>query len=143
MSTTATRGTVRCVKCQHYKFRSRETGRCRELLNWYDDTYCNCECEFPAPQPAPDAEGDWRVDDQGSHRNRITIRDEKGRFSIYCLYGTFEGSEPVSIEEAQKQAAQIVSDHTLAASVPKLVEALKAAPDADYVRRLENVFLMA
>jgi hypothetical protein len=93
-----------------------------------------------APQPAPDAEGEWKAFGRIVHQPG---KDERGhpadrfQFEVENTNGLLEPGE------AERIAARIVSDHTLAASVPKLVEALRAAPDADYVQRLENAFLMA
>lgn len=60
---------------------------------------------YGPPQPAPDAGGEWRVSDNNP-------RD------VMC------GHDYIAIATSKKHATRIVSDHTQAAAVPKLVEAL-------------------
>jgi hypothetical protein len=70
-----------------------------------------------SPQPAPGAEGEWRVVNRDGAVIRIV---EAENDTIATVTGDTRA-------ERQRKAARIVSDHTLAASVPKLVEALKSA----------------
>ena len=68
-------------------------------------------CE-DAPQPAPDAEGEWTL--------------HEGEDYIVVLGGECDTTEnPIARCYDLEHAAQIVSDHTLAASVPKLVGLLE------------------
>jgi hypothetical protein len=71
----------------------------------------------PAPQPVLDA-GEWRVGEQG---NALGPLDP-----IYPIVDAQTG-KAVALAANPKDAAQIVSDHRSAATVPNLVQALKEA----------------
>lgn len=95
-----------CVKCGHYRFRSQETGYCREVLNWYDDTLCGCKCEFPARRTSVEERNaaeppkcTWKYDPDGYWQTSCGDQfcfteggptENRVRFCHYCGKEVFE-----------------------------------------------------
>lgn len=51
----------------------------------------------------------FELDDMRPGKGRILIKDDKGRYSVYCLYGDFEMADSIPINEATERAGFIVT----------------------------------
>jgi hypothetical protein len=101
----------RCAKCgRPFNYPPSDNKSDATLCAWCDPVV--------SAQPAPDAEGEWREDAS----NPYLIIDSGTRQVVFEIHPAKRGRE-----EARRLTSRIVSDHTQAAAVPQLVEALKAA----------------
>jgi hypothetical protein len=91
-----------------------------ELESRFEGCPCECHQKLSAPQPAPDAGEEWRVGGipQGAATARY-VTDATGAYGIAYVYGDTQ-------EQAYQRATAIVSNHTRAALVPKLVAAIES-----------------
>jgi len=89
-----------------------------------------------SPQPAPGAEGEWRLSEPMV--NRAIADGIRGGANITAIDVVYDARRKhygqIVVFDNPELAAKIISDHTLAASVPKLVDTL-----GDILREAEFV----